>query len=213
MSLFDFTGISTEGSGVTLETGRYKVSTNDRWTVTKTDSGNMTLRIPFTVLEQGQYEGGTASMYHTIMLPPSNYNSMADKEKAEIADKIRYNKQLTLQLFANLGLINEETDRDQNTGGLHADFEYGEKDDYDRVPVTCLKVVTPNGEERRNLNGRIAQAVVVQSSYTKTGVKVDRFEPIGDPKGQNTETQPSTQQPTQQTTEQQQPKINKGMPF
>lgn len=211
MSLFDFTGISTEGSGVQLAPGRYKVSTNDNWTVTKTDSGNMSLRIPFTVLESGEYEGGTASMYHTIMLPPEGYSSMSDKEKAEIADKIRYNKQLTLQLFANLGLINEETDRDQNTGALHADFEYGEKDDYDRVPVNCLKVTTPNGEERRSLGGRIAIAVVVTSSYTKSGVKVDRFDPAGDAKQQAQQPQPQQVQPEQQP--QQQPQKPNAIPF
>lgn len=201
--LFDFTGISKEGSGVTLEPGRYKVSTNDNWTMTKTEKGHLKLRVPFTVLDSGPYEGGTASMYHTIMMPDVDPDP----------NKIRYNKQLTLQLFANLGLINEDVDRDPNTGALHADFEYGEKDEYDRVAINCLKVVTPQGEERRSLGGRIATAVVVTSTYTQSGVSVDRFEPVGDAKQTNAQhTQPQNAQHTQPQPEQTQQKPN-GIPF
>ena len=111
-----------------------------------------------------------------------------------------------------MGLINEETDRDPNTGALQADFEYGEKDDYDRVPVNCLKVVTPNGEERRSLGGRIALAVVVTSSYTKTGVQVDRFEPAGDAKQQAQQPQPQQAQQPQPEPQQQTQKSN-AIPF
>lgn len=197
---FDFTGISSETGGVSLEPGRYRVSTQDRWNVTKTDSGNMNLRIPFTVLESGQYEGATSAYYHTIMVPPENYDSLNEKAKAEAAEKLRYNKTLTLQLFMALGLISKE-DRESTEDPLHAEFEYGDKDDYDRVPVLSLMV---NGE-RRALDNRIVTAVVITNAYTKSGVKVDRLDPAG---------KPDTSQATQpDVTPQPQQKSKQGFPF
>jgi len=197
---FDFTGISSETGGVSLEPGRYRVSTQDRWNVTKTDSGNMNLRVPFTVLESGQYEGATSAYYHTIMVPPENYDSLNEKAKAEAAEKLRYNKTLTLQLFMALGLISKE-DRESTEDPLHAEFEYGDKDDYDRVPVLSLMV---NGE-RRALDNRIVTAVVITNAYTKSGVKVDRLDPAG---------KPDTSQATQpDVTPQPQQKSKQGFPF
>lgn len=197
---FDFTGISSETGGVSLEPGRYRVSTQDRWNVTKTDSGNMNLRIPFTVLESGQYEGATSAYYHTIMVPPENYDSLNEKAKAEAAEKLRYNKTLTLQLFMALGLISKE-DRESTEDPLHAEFEYGDKDEYDRVPVLSLMV---NGE-RRALDNHIVTAVVITNAYTKSGVKVDRLDPAG---------KPDTSQATQpDVTPQPQQKSKQGFPF
>jgi len=198
---FDFTGVSPETGGVSLPVGRYRVSTQDRWTVTKSESGNMNLRIPFTVLESGEYEGATSSYYHTIMLPPENFNSMADSQKKELLEKISFNKKLTLQLFLALGLLSEE---DRTDDGLHAEFDYGDKDDYDRVAVNSLKV---NGEHR-SLENRIAIAVVVTNSYTKSGVKVERLEAAGKPDTSQTLNQVDTAPTPQPAT----PKAN-GIPF
>lgn len=203
---FDFTGVSGESGGVTLAPGRYRVSTQDRWTVTKNDSGNINLRIPFTVLESGEFEGATSSYYHTIMVFPDNYNSLGAKEKKDIAEKIYYNKTLTLQMFLALGLLSDADRRADDS--LKADFEYGDKDEYGRVSVLSLAV---NGE-RRSLGDRIATAVVVTSSYTKSGVKVDRLEANGKPEAPQP-SQPSVDPKPQPAPEPQQPAKQQGIPF
>lgn len=185
---FDFTGIFDSGSDVALEPGRYRVSTKDNWTISKNDKGNLNVRVPFLVMEEGEFQGAPASFYHTIVQPPANYNSLSQQEKAEWADRLRKNKVFTLRLFSALGLVTDE-DRGPN-GEVQASFVYGDKDDYDRTAINGLNV---NGTVR-NLDGRAAVAVVVTSNYTNTGVKVDSLEPSGTP-NTNTPPTPVTPQP------------------
>ena len=172
---FDFTGIYDTGNDVHLEPGRYKVSTKDNWSISRNDKGNLNVRVPFIVMDEGEFNGASSSFYHTIVQPPANYNTLPPKDKAEWADKLRKNKVFTLRLFSALGLITD-ADRGEN-GQVQAAFQYGEEDEYARTPITGLNV---NGTVR-NLDNLPAVAVVVTSSYTTSGVKVDSLEPLGDP--------------------------------
>lgn len=190
---FDFTGVYDSGTDISLEPGRYRASTKDNWSISKNDNGNLNLRVPFIVMEDGEFNGASSSFYHTIVQPPANYNTLGPKDKAEWADKLRKNKVYSLRLFSALGLITD-ADRGEN-GQVQASFQYGDKDDYDRTAITGLNV---NGTIR-NLDGRPVIAVVVTSSYTSSGVKVDSLEPLGDPTA-NQAPSPVTPQPAQQAT-------------
>lgn len=159
----DLTGITDDGGYVVLNPGRYAIETKSPWFAKKSDAGNMVLRIPFTVLEDGEFKGAPNSYFHTIMASGAE-------------DKLRTNKLFTYRLLASLGIISEE---DRGDGGeLGIEFEFGEKDDRGNVEVHSIMV---NGE-RRSLSDRFATAVVVVDNQRNDGVSIKTLEPNGKPK-------------------------------
>ena len=159
----DFTGLMDDG-GPSLSPGRYEVITNEDWTAKETVNENISLRVPFTVVEIGDSEGLVSSFYHTISVNGA-------------AKDLRTSKLFTLRLLTALGIISEE-DRGPKDE-LEADFEFGkDKNEWDSVPVHAIIV---NGN-RRKLSGRVAIAVVEATDKTKSGIKVERLEPC--PTGQ-----------------------------
>ena len=182
----NLTGITDDGGFVSLNPGRYAVATKSEWSAKMNDNGNLVIRVPFTVLDKGDFKGASSSYFHTIMLDGP-------------ADKLRTNKVFTFRLLASLGLISES---DQGPKGeLEIEFEYGDKDDQGRAPVTALVV---NGD-RRGLGDKKAVAVVVLSDSTQSGVQVKALEPNGKPDAA------VTAAPTQQTAAPQDP--TKKFPF
>lgn len=157
---FDFTGILDDGGFVNLTPGRYNIVTKSEWSAGKSKSNdkNLVLRIPFTVLDSGEFEGAQSSFFHTIMADGA-------------ADKMRTNKVFTLRLLTALGLVSDE-DRGAK-GELEIEYEFGAKEDNDRVPLHSLIV---NGQ-RRSLEGCYGVAVVVVSDVFDSGVAVKTIEP------------------------------------
>lgn len=158
----DFTGLIDDSGFTNLPPGRYEVVTKPEWTAKKTVNDNMSLRVPFTVLERNEFEGSSSSFFHTIMVKGP-------------ADKLRQNKMFTLRLLTALGILSED-DRGPK-GELETEFIFGDKNEYDSVMVTGIKV---NGASR-NLGGRVATAVSVTDSESSSGVKIKALEAKGNP--------------------------------
>lgn len=185
----DLTGLIDDGGFVNLNPGRYSVVTKDKWVSHMSDNGNLILRVPFTVLDKGEFEGATNSLFHTIML---------DGE----ASKMRTNKIFTLRLLSSLGIITED-DRGAN-GELGIEFDFGDKDDKGKVDVHSILV----NNQRRNLGGRHATAVVVIDNTRDSGVSVKTLEANGKP---NVNTSQPVQQAAPVATPA--PKATGGFPF
>jgi len=156
---FDLTGIVDEGF-VVLAPGRYTIVTKGEWSATKKDTGNIVLRVPFNVLDRGEFEGAPASYFHTLMLEGD-------------AEKLRQNRVFLSRFLTALGLISSEDQK----GSLQVDFEYGNPDDNGNAPVFSLIV----NDEKRELGGRVATAVVVVNDKTQSGVSIKSLEPSGNP--------------------------------
>jgi hypothetical protein len=164
----DLTGIDFEGSGgIPLSPGTYRVEVSPDWNASESSGGHISLYIPLTVLDEGEFKGVKSAYYHTIM---------TSGEK----DKIIYNKILTGRLLHALGLIS--LDDKGEKGALKIDFDYGDEDGYGRVPVNALVV---NGE-KRSLGGKTAIAIAVKDDNNKRGYKIDRLEPDGKPNTEQT---------------------------
>lgn len=188
----DLTGLTDDGGFVNLNPGRYSVVTKDKWSAKKSKAGNLILRVPFTVLDKGEFDGAGNSYFHTIML---------DGE----ASKMRTNKIFTLRLLTCLGIIMED-DRGAK-GELGIEFEFGDKDDKDNVEVHSIMV----NNQRRGLGGRHATAVVVIDNERDSGVNVKNLEANGKP---NTDVStPSAPAVVAQQPEVAQPKATGGFPF
>lgn len=160
----DMTGIVGDGGFVALSPGRYNVVTKDEWSVKRSDAGNMVLRIPFVVQDEGEFEGVVNSLFHTIMLEGK-------------PDKIRTNRGFTMSLLAGLGLLSVDDRMADGTGPLF-EFEIGDPDENGRAPVYAIVV---NETERRALGDIPAKAVVVVDSGTQSGTSVKTLEPNGKP--------------------------------
>jgi len=179
----DLTGIVDDGGYVVLNPGRYAIETKSPWYAKKSQAGNMVLRIPFTVLEEGEFKGAPNSYFHTIMASGAE-------------DKIKTNKLYTYRLLASLGILSEE-DRGEG-GALGLEFEFGDVDDKGQQEVHSLIV---NGS-RRSLSGRYATAVVVVDNNREDGVSIKTLEPNSKLKEQASKETPPPQQ------EQKQSKVN-----
>ena len=160
----DLTGIVDDGGFVALSPGRYSVTTEGPWYAKKSDAGNLVLRIPFTVVDDGEFHGVTNSYFHTIMLDGAK-------------DKVQTNKVITYRVLANLGIVSDD-DRGPN-GELGLEFEFGTKSDGPYIPINAIAV---NGN-RRALDGYPAIAVVVKDDQRDSGVSVKSIEPDGVPDG------------------------------
>lgn len=185
----DLTGVVDDGGFVVLNPGRYSVVTKDEWSAKKSQAGNPVLRIPFTVQDKGEYEGATSSYFHTLMMEGP-------------AEKLRQNKLFTVRLLTSLGILSED-DRGPK-GELGIEFEFGDKDDRDNVPLYSIIV---NGE-RRALGGKTATAVVVVDNNTQSGISVKQLEANGKPVVTSAGTPAVTPQPTASA-----PKATGGFPF
>lgn len=183
----DLTGIVDEGGYVVLNPGRYSIETKSPWFAKKSEAGNLVLRIPFTVLEDGEFKGAPNSYFHTIMLDGA-------------ADKLRTNKLFTYRLLASLGVLAEE-DRGKE-GELGLEFDFGDTDDRGNVEVHSIKV---NGE-RRALDGKYGTAVVVVDGNRNDGVSIKTIEANGKPKVDSS-TPAQKEEPKQET------KSKGGFPF
>ncbi len=146
--------------GRTLAPGRYTVETLDEVTASRSQAGNVVLRIPFKVVDDSEFAGVTAAMYQTIL------EDQSDPDKYNASQFYLY------RVFSALGVTSDE---DKGPKGHTAELEFGtEKNQWGGVPVTALIV---NGQ-KRSLGARRAIAIVVADPNRNSGINVDRFEPL-----------------------------------